>query len=173
MKKTFFALLLMLASVMTIQAQNLTSTAWSTMVPGDQELEMVLNFDDDGECYIILTTEEFQELQAGMNMTIRSSLSVPGIYNQDGREITLSFNKKKADFSYDIDINGADRQAKALFKSMIEPELKQHEPEMREQMLLMVPSFMYDMKVISVSKKKLILGDSTGEKLTFYPTAKG
>ena len=143
------------------------------MVPGDQEMEMVLNFDDDGECYIILTTEEFEQLDAGMNMIIRSSLAVPGIYNQDGRDITLSFNKKKAEFSYDIDINGADKQAKSLFKSMIEPELKKMEPEMREQMLLLVPPFMDDMKVISVSKDKLILGDSSGERITFYPTAKG
>lgn len=173
MKKTFFVLTLMIASMVSIQAQNLTRTAWSTMVPGDQELEMVLNFDDDGECYVILTTEEFEELQAGMNMIIRSSLAVPGIYNQDGRDITLSFNKKKAEFSYDIDINGADRQAKALFKSMIEPELKKMEPEMREQMLLMVPPFLNDMRVISISREKLILGDSTGERLVFYPTAKG
>ena len=173
MKKNFFALTLMIASMVSIQAQDLTSTAWTTMVPGDQELEMVLNFDDDGECYIILTTEEFQELQAGMNMIIRSSLAVPGIYNQDGRDITLSFNKKKAEFSYDIDLNGADRQAKSLFKSMIEPELKKMEPEMREQMLLLVPPFMNDMRVISFSRERLILGDSTGERLTFYPTAKG
>lgn len=173
MKKSLFVWALMIASIVSVQAQNLTRTAWSTMVPGDQELEMVLNFDDDGECYIILTTEEFQELQAGMNMIVRSSLSVPGIYNQDGRDITLSFNKKKAEFSYDIDLNGADRQAKSLFKSMIEPELKNMEPEMREQMLLMVPSFMNDLRVISVTKEKLILGDSTGERLIFYPAAKG
>lgn len=173
MKKSLFVWALMIASIVSVQAQNLTRTAWSTMVPGDQELEMVLNFDDDGECYIILTTEEFQELQAGMNMIVRSSLSVPGIYNQDGRDITLSFNKKKAEFSYDIDLNGADRQARSLFKSMIEPELKNMEPEMREQMLLMVPSFMNNLRVISVSREKLILGDSTGERLVFYPAAKG
>ena len=163
----------MMVSMISVQAQYLTETAWSTMVPGDQELEMVLNFEDDGECYVILTTEEFQELQAGMSMIIRSSLAVPGIYHQDGRDITLSFNKRKAEFSYDIDINGADRQAKSLFKSMIEPELQKHEPEMREQMLLLVPPFMDNMKVISVSKEKLILRDNNGEKLTFYPTAKG
>ena len=163
----------MMVSMISVQAQYLTETAWSTMVPGDQELEMVLNFEDDGECYVILTTEEFQELQAGMSMIIRSSLAVPGIYNQDGSDITLSFNKRKAEFSYDIDINGADRQAKSLFKSMIEPELQKHEPEMREQMLLLVPPFMDNMKVISVSKEKLILRDNNGEKLTFYPTAKG
>lgn len=173
MKHALLVMALMIASIATAEAQNLTQTAWTTMVPGDQELEMVLNFDDDGECYIILTTEEFEELQAGMNMIIRSSLAVPGIYNEDGGDITLSFNKKKAEFSYDIDINGADRQAKALFKSMVEPELKKMEPEMREQMLLLVPPFMNDMRVISVSKSKLILGDSTGETLTFYPTAKG
>ncbi|MBQ6648590.1 MAG: hypothetical protein IJM66_07065 [Muribaculaceae bacterium] len=172
MKKILF-LALMMVSMISVQAQYLTETAWSTMVPGDQELEMVLNFEDDGECYVILTTEEFQELQAGMSMIIRSSLAVPGIYNQDGRDITLSFNKRKAEFSYDIDINGADRQAKSLFKSMIEPELQKHEPEMREQMLLLVPPFMDNMKVISVSKEKLILRDNNGEKLTFYPTAKG
>jgi hypothetical protein len=172
MKKILF-LALMMVSMISVQAQYLTETAWSTMVPGDQELEMVLNFEDDGECYVILTTEEFQELEAGMSMIIRSSLAVPGIYNQDGRDITLSFNKRKAEFSYDIDINGADRQAKSLFKSMIEPELQKHEPEMREQMLLLVPPFMDNMKVISVSKEKLILRDNNGEKLTFYPTAKG
>ena len=172
MKKILF-LALMMVSMISVQAQYLTETAWSTMVPGDQELEMVLNFEDDGECYVILTTEEFQELQAGMSMIIRSSLAVPGIYNQDGRDITLSFNKRKAEFSYDIDINGADRQAKSLFKSMIEPELQKHEPEMREQMLLLVPPFMDNMKVISVSKEKLILRDNNGDKLTFYPTAKG
>ena len=172
MKKILF-LALMMVSMISVQAQYLTETAWSTMVPGDQELEMVLNFEDDGECYVILTTEEFQVLQAGMSMIIRSSLAVPGIYNQDGRDITLSFNKRKAEFSYDIDINGADRQAKSLFKSMIEPELQKHEPEMREQMLLLVPPFMDNMKVISVSKEKLILRDNNGEKLTFYPTAKG
>ena len=172
MKKILF-LALMMVSMISVQAQYLTETAWSTMVPGDQELEMVLNFEDDGECYVILTTEEFQELQAGMSMIIRSSLAIPGIYNQDGRDITLSFNKRKAEFSYDIDINGADRQAKSLFKSMIEPELQKHEPEMREQMLLLVPPFMDNMKVISVSKEKLILRDNNGEKMTFYPTAKG
>lgn len=173
MKKSLFVLTLMIASLVSIQAQDLTRTAWSTMVPGDQELEMVLNFEDDGECYVIFTTEEFQELQAGMNMIIRSSLAVPGIYNQDGRDITVSFNKRKAEFSYDIDINGADRQAKSLFKSMIEPELKKAEPEMKEQMMLLVPTFIEDLRVISVSKEKLILRDNTGEKLIFYPTAKG
>ena len=108
-----------------------------------------------------------------MNMIIRSSLAVPGIYDQDERDITLSFNKKKSEFSYDIDITGADSQAKSLFKSMIEPELKKLEPEMKEQMLLLVPPIMNDMKVISVSKNKLILRDSTSEELTFYPAAKG
>ncbi|MBR5118730.1 MAG: hypothetical protein IK100_08815 [Muribaculaceae bacterium] len=173
MKKTFFVLALMIASMLSVQAQNLTKTAWTTMIPGDQELEMVLNFEEDGECYIILTIEEFQELEEGMNMIIRSSLAVPGIYDQDERDITLSFNKKKSEFSYDIDITGADSQAKSLFKSMIEPELKKLEPEMKEQMLLLVPPIMNDMKVISVSKNKLILRDSTGEELTFYPAAKG
>ena len=163
----------MLASIMSIQAQNLTNSAWSTMLPGEEEIEMVLNFDDDGECYIILTTEDFEELDANMSLTLRASLAVPGIYNQEGREITISFNKRKAEFSLDYDINGADRQAKALFDSMIKPEIQQMEPDFNNHLLEMVPAFMDDMKVISVSKSKLILGDSTGEKLTFYPTGKG
>ena len=49
MKKILF-LALMMVSMISVQAQYLTETAWSTMVPGDQELEMVLNFEDDGEC---------------------------------------------------------------------------------------------------------------------------
>ena len=37
MKKTYFVLALMIASMLSVQAQNLTKTAWTTMVPGDQE----------------------------------------------------------------------------------------------------------------------------------------
>ncbi|MBR5085953.1 MAG: hypothetical protein IKX31_02965 [Muribaculaceae bacterium] len=173
MKKTILVLAIMLVSIVSIQAQNLTNSAWTTMLPGDEEIEMVLNFDDDGECYIILTTEDFEPLDADMSLTLRASLAVPGIYNQDGRDITISFNKKKAEFSLDYDINGADIQAKTLFESMIKPEVQQMEPDFKHHLLEMVPAFMDDMKVISVSKSKLILGDSTGEKLTFYPTGKG
>ena len=40
MKKSIFVLALIIASMLSVQAQNLARTAWTTMVPGDQELEM-------------------------------------------------------------------------------------------------------------------------------------
>jgi hypothetical protein len=170
MKKSLFVLFLLIAA--TIQAQTLTNSAWTTMLPGDEEIEMVLNFDDDGECYIILTSETFEDLGDGMNMTMRASLSVPGIFNQDGRDITLSFNKKKAEFVFDHQLNGADSQTRALFNSFVEPELKKMEPELKSHLLEMVPSFIDNMKIVSVSKSKLVVGYNGGN-LTFYPTGKG
>lgn len=175
MKKTVFTLLLMLATAIAGQAQSekLTRTAWSTMLPGDEEMEMVLNFDDDGECYIILTSEEYQDLDDGASITIRQSLSVPGIFNKSGRNITVSFNKRKAEFNLSYDIYGADEQTKNMVKLMLTPELKKMEPEIKQEMLDLVPAFMDDMKVISVNKERLILGDGEGERMTFYPAAKG
>lgn len=173
MKKTILALTLMLASLVTMQAQNLTRTAWSTFVPGDEELEMVLNFDDDGKCYIILTHEDFESMDDGTSITVRYSLSVPGIYNKSGREIIMSFNKNKADFDLSYDLNGADYETESLVRTVLEPQLKKMKAEAKAEYLDKVPSYVEDMRVISVSKHKLILGDDTGETLTFYPTAKG
>ena len=175
MKKTVFTLLLMLATAITSQAQSekLTRTAWTTMLPGEDEIEMVLNFDDDGECYIILTQEDYDDLDDGVAMSVRASLSVPGIYNKEGRNITLSFNKRKAEFNLSYELYGADEQTKKLIDILLEPKLKEMEPEMKADILESVPAYMDDMKVISVNSSRLILGDSTGEKLTFYPTAKG
>lgn len=176
MKKTFLTVMLVLTSVLALNAQNLsnlTRTAWSTMVPGDEEMEMVLNFDDDGECYIVLTQETFQDLDDGMSMIIRASLSVPGIYNQEGRDITMSFNKKKADFNLSYELNGADRQTKALFDQFMKSELKKMEPELKQDLLDNVPAFLDDMRVRSVTKSKLILSNSYGDIVEFYPTAKG
>ena len=170
MKKTFFALMLMCTSVLAVQAQsmNLTRTAWSTMLPGDEEIEMVLNFDDDGECYIILTHEEMQD-----DMIIRMSMSVPGIYSKEGQDLIISFNKKKADVNIDVDLSNYDSQTRALMERMLKPELKKMEPELKKDMLESIPSFLDNVKVVSVNSKKLVLGDDEGETITFYPTAKG
>ena len=170
MKKTFFTLMLIIASVIAVQAQNLnlTRTAWSTMLPGDEEIEMVLNFDDDGECYIILTHEEMQD-----DMIIRMSMSVPGIYSKEGQDLIISFNKKKADVNIDVDLSNYDSQTRALMERMLKPELKKMEPELKKDMLESIPSFLDNVKVVSVNTKKLVLGDDEGETITFYPTAKG
>lgn len=171
MKKKVFVLLLVLASVVVAQANNLTRTAWSTMLPGDEEVEMVLNFDNDGECYMILTKETFDN-ENGMEMTVRVSLSVPGIFIQEGRDVTMSFNKKKAEINIDYSLNGLDSQEKALVDRMVRAELKKMEPQLKKEILEVIPAI-DDMRVITLTRDKMVVRSSSGERLTFYPTAKG
>lgn len=171
MKKTFFALLLVLASVVVAQAQNLTRTAWSTMLPGDEEVEMVLNFDNDGECYMILTKESLED-EGETAMTIRISLSIPGIFNKEGRDITMSFNKRKAEINIDYELLNTDAKTKALVDRMMRPELKKMEPQLKKELLDEIPAI-DDLRVISLSREKMVVRTSSGDRLTFYPTAKG
>ncbi|MBR5638728.1 MAG: hypothetical protein IKW83_03080 [Muribaculaceae bacterium] len=170
MKKTLFVLTLMLAWVITAQAQNLTRTAWSTMLPGEEEVELVLNFDNDGECYMILTHEEYDE---DSEMIIRVSMSVPGIYNKEGQDLIISFNKKKADVNIDVDLSNVDPSMRSLMEKMLKPELKKMEKEVKAEMLEMVPAMLDNVKVVQVTPKVLVLGTDDGDTMTFYPTAKG
>lgn len=170
MKKTLFVLTLMLAWVVSAQAQNLTRTAWSTMLPGDEEVEMVLNFDNDGECYMILTHEEIDN---NTEMCIRVSMSVPGIYNKEGQDLIISFNKKKADANIDVDLSRVDPSLRAMMEKMLKPEIKEMEKDLKTEMLQMIPAMMDHVKVVQVTPKVLVLGTDDGETITFYPTAKG
>ncbi|MBR5086449.1 MAG: hypothetical protein IKX31_05510 [Muribaculaceae bacterium] len=168
MKKTLFTILLVMATVVAVQAQNLTRTAWSTMLPGDEEVELVLNFDDDGECYMILTHEEMEN-----DMIIRMSMSVPGIYDKEGQDLIISFNKKKADINIDVDLSNFDPQTRKMMESMLRPEIKKMEPQLKEEMLDEIPAFLDHVKVVQVNTKVLVLGNDEGDTITFYPTAKG
>lgn len=170
MKKSLFVLTLMLAWVISAQAQNLTRTAWSTMLPGDEEIEMVLNFDNDGECYMILTHEEMDD---DTDMCIRISMSVPGIYNKEGQDLIISFNKKKADLNIDVDLSNVDPSTRSMIEKMLKPEIKKMEKELKNEWIEMIPAMMDNVKVVQVTPKVLVLGTDDGETITFYPAAKG
>ncbi|MBR5030443.1 MAG: hypothetical protein IKX63_05010 [Muribaculaceae bacterium] len=168
MKKTFFAIMLMLASVVTLKAQSLTETAWLTNIPDEENAEMVLNFDDDGSCYIIFTKVEVDEENG---MSIRVSMTVPGVYTRDDNMLDVNFNKEEASINIDYTMEGLDAHTKAMMDAMILPELKKMEPEIKKNLLEAVPSGAMEIMMLTDVELLLKIGDE--KPIFFGRTAKG
>ena len=166
MKKTLFTLMLMLASVMTINAQSLTSNPWMAVSDELKDAVLMLSFEDDGTCVMVMAGEMVEE-DAGMKMVISMAAKLPGSYILKGKDLTISFDKDKAEFNFDYDIQGVDEQTKKLIDAMIKPELEKQKPEMKK-MLKDAPFFNGEtFKVVSIDNEKLILTDSNGVENVF------
>lgn len=168
MKKLFFALMLMFASVVALNAQSLTSNTWMTTIPGEDELVVVMNFEADGTCALVVASEEVEE-DSGMKMTVNVACIVPGVYDLNGNDLLITFDNSNADVNLDYEIEGVDAQTKKMMDAMIKPELEKQKPELKQSILSSIPQF-GAMKVVSVDKEKLVLADGKGVELTFVPT---
>ena len=169
MKKTFFALMLMLVSVVTINAQTLTSNPWMTVLPGNDDVVVLLSFDNDGTCALAIANEEVQEEDV-MKLTITVTATIPGTYTLNNNSLNIKLDKEKADLNFDYEIEGVDGQAKKMIEAMLKPELEKQKPEMKKEILQDLPlSNMETIKVVSIDKEKLVLADDSGQEMTFVP----
>ena len=168
MKKAFFTMMLMLASMLALNAQNLTSNPWYTMLPlDDEELVFMLNFNDDGTCAIAMAADQVMD-EDEMKMTISFTAKVPGTYTLNGKSLKMTLNEDKADVDIDYEIEGIDAATKKMMDSMLKPELEKQKPELKKQIFGGMPD-MGNMTLVSVSTDKLVLADENGEEMTFMP----
>ena len=168
MKKTFFTLMLLLASALAINAQSLTSNPWFTMLEMDgDEAAFVINFDADGTCAIVFGADEVMD-EDGMKMTISMTAMVPGTYKLDGKNLSITLDEAGANVDVDYAIEGVDAATKKMMDAMIKPELEKQKPELKKTVMSGMPK-MGNMKVVSVSKEKLVLADEEGTEMTFMP----
>ena len=168
MKKTFFTLMLMLASALAINAQSLTGKDWCTMVPDEdgQQIALEMKFENNAACEITIATVQDMK-ESGMKMSIAIELDIPGTYKLDGQDLSVNLNNEKAKNDLDVDIEGVDAQTKAMMIQMIKPELEKGKAEAKKELIKMLPN-MGNMKVVSLDNHRLILADSTGAEMTFY-----
>ena len=168
MKKTFFTLMLMLASVLAVNAQSLTGKDWCTMIPDKDGTKVALQmtFDKNSTCEIkLVAVQEMSE--SGMKMNIGMELDVPGTYKLDDKNLKMNLNKEKSKVDIDIDIEGVDDQTKAMMKSMMKPEIEKSKGEIKKELLKEVPE-LENMKIVSLDNNRLVLADSTGAEMEFY-----
>ena len=168
MKKTFFTLLLIIASIVTVNAQSLTGKEWCTMVPDEdgQQIAVEMKFENNGTCEIELAAIQDMK-EGGMKMSIGIELEVPGTYKLDAKDLKINLDKGKAKIDFDIDFEGVDDQTKAMMMQMIKPELEKGKAEAKKEMFKVLPD-MGNMKVVSLDSHRLVLADSTGAEMTFY-----
>ena len=165
MKKTFFALMLMLVSVVTINAQTLTSNPWMTVLPGNDNVVVLLSFDNDGTCALVIANEEVQEEDV-MKLTITVTAMIPGAYTLNGDNLNIKLDKEKADLNFDYEIEGVDGQAKKMVEAMLKPELEKQKPMLKNEVLKSIPD-MGNLTIVSLSNDELVLANEDGEELTF------
>ncbi len=168
MKKTFFTLLLIIASIVTVNAQSLTGKEWCTMVPDEdgEQIAVEMKFENNGTCEIELAAIQDMK-EGGMKMSIGIELEVPGTYKLDAKDLKINLDKGKAKIDFDIDFEGVDDQTKAMMMQMIKPELEKGKAEAKKELFKVLPD-MGNMKVVSLDNHRLVLADSTGAEMTFY-----
>ncbi|MBQ9585669.1 MAG: hypothetical protein IJR20_06705 [Muribaculaceae bacterium] len=168
MKKTLFTLMLMLASVLAVNAQSLTGKDWCTMIPDKDGTKVALQmtFDRNGTCEVELVAVQDMS-ESGMKMSIGMEVDIPGTYKLDDKNLKMKLNKEMSKVDIDIDIDGVDDQTEAMMKSMLKPEIEKGKDEVKKELLNVVPD-LENMKIVSLDNNRLVLADSTGAEMEFY-----
>ena len=168
MKKSFLTLLLMLVSVMALNAQSLTSHQWGTKLADDDGKDVLvsLTFEKNGTCELLVGAEH-QMKEDGVPINILGSVAVPGTYTLNGKDLTMNLNRGKAEVDFDYEIKGMDAKTKAKMDKQIRGELNGLKGEFKQTMLDGMPK-MHNMKIVSLTNKELILQIDNGREMPFY-----
>ena len=168
MKKLFITLLLMLMSVIVLNAQSLTSNRWGTKLIAEDgaEVLVVLIFEKNGTCEMEIGCEQ-QIKEDGVPIDIMGYVSVPGTYNHNGDDLKMDFNRSKAEVDFDYEIKGMDAKTKEKMDKQIKSQIDGLKGEFKDLMLNGMPK-MHNTKIVSLDKKKLVIKDDKGDDIPFY-----
>ena len=168
MKKSIFTLMLMLVSAFVLNAQSLTDKPWGTKLADEdgKDVLVALAFNKNGACELLVGAEH-QMKEDGVPITITGSVSVPGTYTLNGKDLTMNLNKGQAEVDFDYEIKGMDAKTKAKMDKQIRGELNGLKGEFKNTMLNGMPK-MHNMKIVSLTNKVLILKIDNGREMPFY-----
>ncbi len=160
--------MLMLASVLVLNAQSLTAHQWGTKLADDdgKDVLVALAFDKNGACELLVGAEH-QMKEDGVPVTITGSVSVPGTYTLNDKDLVMDLDRSKAEVDFDYDIKGMDAKTKAKMDKQIRGELNGMKGEFKKTMLDGMPK-MHNMKIVSLTSKELILKIDNGREMPFY-----
>ena len=160
--------MLMLLSAIAVNAQSLTAHQWGTKLADDdgKDVLVVLAFDKNGACELLVGAEH-QMKEDGVPITITGTVSVPGTYTLNGKDLTMDLNKSQAEVDFDYEIKGMDAKTKAKMDKQIRGELNSYKGEFKNTMLNGMPK-MHNMKIVSLTNKELTLKLDNGREMPLY-----
>lgn len=103
----------------------------------------------------------------GVPITITGSVTVPGTYTLNGKDLKMDLDKSQAEVDFDYEIKGMDAKTKALMDKQISNELNGLKGEFKNTMLNGMPK-MKKMKIVKLTNKELTLQIDNGKEMPFY-----
>jgi hypothetical protein len=158
----------MLLSAIVLNAQSLTAHQWGTKLADDdgKDVLVALAFDKNGACELLVGAEH-QMTEDGVPITITGSVTVPGTYTLNDKDLTMNLDRGQAEVDFDYEIKGMDAQTKAKMDKQIRGELNGMKGEFKNTMLNGMPK-MHNMKIVKLTNKELILKIDNGREMPFY-----
>ena len=168
MKKIVFTLMLMLITVLAVQAQSLTGKQWCTVL-NDEEgvgVGVALTFEKNGSCEMLIAVQQDMK-EEGVPITLVAGVTVPGSYKRDGNNLNTRFNNGKAQVDVDYEIKGMGAKTKAKLDKEIKGEIKTLKSEFKRSLLEGMPK-MDQLRIVTLESKRLVVKNEDDQEIPFY-----
>lgn len=121
MKRIIFTGMLMLVIALAVNAQNLVGKQWSTVLNDEdgQGIAVALTFEKNGTCEMLIAAQQDMK-EEGVPINLIASVTVPGTYKLDGKDLNNQFNngKAKVDVDYEIRRSSSSRASSSWSRTV-------------------------------------------------------
>ena len=116
----------MLVTALAVNAQNLVGKQWCTVLNDEdgQGIAVALTFEKNGTCEMLIAAQQDMK-EEGVPINLIASVTVPGTYKLDGKDLSNQFNNGKAKVDVDYENKGMDAKTKAMMAKEIKGEYAQ------------------------------------------------
>ena len=141
MKTKLMTLLLMMVAVIATQAQSLTGKCWyADMSDKENSIGLILAYDVQGQCMAVMVTEDKEEIGNGATLVFSLKTAVPGTYTQQGKKVSMMFDRDRAESELEYDIQGVDEATKKIIMPQLKFEIEKTKPQLEAELIDTLPT---------------------------------
>ena len=134
-------LLLMMVAVIATQAQSLTGKNWyADMSDKENSTGLILVYDVQGQCMAVMVTEYKEEIGDGATLVFTLRTAVPGTYTQQGKKVSMKFDRDRAEAELEYDIQGVDEATKQIIMPHMKFEIEKMKPQLEAELIDTLPT---------------------------------
>lgn len=162
MKKILFTLVLMLLAMAAVQAQSLIGKYWAADFSTAEmpNAIMVLSFDEMGRCTFAISTEESIDGEDDLKMII--TFICPGVYLQEGNELTLLIDFEKADSDFSLESDKMTESTIKTYKALLKPSFEKEKPKLMKELIDELPT-LSEFTIVKLTEDRLVLNDGESD----------